>query len=387
MLKKKFLALDYVLILLVFIMVIIGIIAIGSSNRINTMEFSLSNKELLKTEFFNQIVWFIISIFFMLLAAFVDYRFISKFYIIIYCVNIILLIAVLLFGKEINGVKRWLFGVQPSEFCKLFMIIFIASYIQKFKDSINEPLKLISLLILTAFPILLIQMQPSLSASIVIIAILAFQIFAGGLSFKYIKIMLYIVLPILVLVGIDILSGKYFFLGLILKDYQISRIVSFLTLDVIQGSGGDSSLYQTTNSAWAIGSGQLTGKGLFNGDMNQLKYIPYSSNDFIFSIIGEELGFIGSSFIILLMFIIICKCLIIAKKSVDFLGSLICIGVAGMFFFQTFVNIGVATGLLPNTGMTLPFISSGGSSLLINMVAIGLVLNVGTIKPKNLFEV
>lgn len=386
MLKKKLLAFDYILILLVFTMVIIGIIAIGSANRINTMELSITNKELLQTEFFNQIIWFIISIFFMLLAAFIDYRFISKFYIVIYVFNIILLVLVLIFGKELNSVKRWLFGIQPSEFAKIFMIIFIATYIYKLKEYINKPSKLLLLLFLTSIPIILIQKQPSLSASLVILAILAFQIFAGNLDFKYIKIILYITIPIFILISIDLITGKHFILGLILEDYQIKRITSFLSLNIIEGTSGDWSLYQTTNSAWAIGSGQLNGKGLFNGDMNQLKYIPYSSNDFIFSIIGEEFGFIGSTIIILFMLIIIIKCMLIAKKSVDLLGSLLCIGVAAMLFFQTFVNIGVATGLLPNTGMPLPFISYGGSSLLVNMVAIGLVLNVNMVKPKNLFE-
>ncbi len=178
--KKKLLAFDYLLVLLVFTITIIGILAIGSSNRINTMEMP----EIFKTEFFNQMVWFIIGIFFMLLAAFIDYRFISKFYIIIYCFNIVLLILVLLIGKELNYVKRWLFGIQPSEFAKIFMIIFISTYINKNKENINELKKLGLLFFLTAIPILLIQKQPSLSASLVILAILAFQLFTGNLSFK-----------------------------------------------------------------------------------------------------------------------------------------------------------------------------------------------------------
>lgn len=380
--KKKLLAFDYLLVLLVFTITIIGILAIGSSNRINTMEMP----EIFKTEFFNQMVWFIIGIFFMLLAAFIDYRFISKFYIIIYCFNIALLILVLLIGKELNNVKRWLFGIQPSEFAKIFMIIFISTYINKNKENINELKKLGLLFFLTAVPILLIQKQPSLSASLVILAILVFQLFTGNLSFKYIKNILIIVIPTFFILLLDIISGKYFIFNLFLNDYQLRRIKSFLELDIIKGASGNPDLYQTTNSAWAIGSGQLTGKGLFNGDMNQLKYIPYSSNDFIFSIVGEELGFIGSSIIIILMLVIILKCLLIAKKSVDLLGTLICVGVGGMFFFQTFVNVGVSTGLLPNTGMPFPFVSYGGSSLLINMVGIGLVLNVGMVRPKKFFE-
>ncbi len=386
MFKKKLLAFDYLLAFLVIVLCIIGIVAIGSANRINTMEISLSSSEFINSEFFNQIIIFIVGIFFMLLAAFIDYEYISKFYIFIYLFNIFLLILVLILGSEVNGVKRWIFGIQPSEFSKVFMIIFIAKYISNFSETINNFTKLISLFVLSLVPIFLIQLQPSLSASLVTLVILVFQLFAGNLSTKYIKIFLYITVPIGLILLIDLISGKYFILGLLLKDYQLTRITSFLNLDVIQGSISDSSLYQTTNSAWAIGSGQLTGKGLFNGDMNQLKYIPYSTNDFIFSIIGEEFGFIGSVLIISLIFLLIIKCLLIAKNSVDLLGALICVGVASMIGFQTFINIGVASGLLPNTGMPLPFISYGGSSLLVNMICIGLVLNVAMKKPKNLFE-
>lgn len=385
MLKKKLLAFDYILVFLVFSIIVLGIISIGSANRINTIQLSISNPVFLKSEFFNQIIWFLIGIFFMLLAAFIDYRTIAKFYIPIYLFNILLLILVLTIGKEINNVKRWLFGIQPSEFSKIFMIIFIAKYIENNKNNINEFKKLFLLFVLVFIPLLLIKVQPSLSACLVLVAILIFQLFAGNLSLKYIKIILMIVLPIILILGVDIISGKNIILSRILQDYQIKRITSLLTLD-IKLNITDSSLYQTKNSVWAIGSGQLMGKGLFNGDMNQLNYIPESFNDFIFSIIGEEFGFIGCIIIILLILIIIGKCLYTAKKSVDTLGKLIVVGVAGMLSFQTFVNIGVATGLIPNTGMPLPFLSYGGSSLLINMVGIGLVLNVGMIKPKTLFE-
>lgn len=383
MIKKKLLYFDYLLVLMVFCMVIIGIIAIGSANKINTLEIGF-NQEFLSSEFMNQIIWFLISIIGMLLAAFIDYRFISKFYIPIYIINLLLLLLVLSpLGKTINNVKRWIFGIQPSEFCKIFMIIFIATFIDKNKETINEFKTLFMLGLLTFIPILLINAQPSLSASLVILAILIFQIFAGKLDFKYIKIILIIFVPIILILAIDILSGKYFILSKILKDYQLDRIISIVSFDL---NTTDSSLYQTKNSAWAIGSGQLMGKGLFNGSMNQLNYIPYSHNDFIFAVIGEEFGFIGCCIVIFLALLIIGKCLIIASKSIDMLGTLIVVGVVGMLSFQIFINIGVATSLLPNTGMPFPFLSAGGSSMLINMSCIGLVLNVAMTKPKNLFE-
>ena len=383
MLKEKLLYFDYLLVILVFCMVIIGIIAIGSANKINTLNIGF-NQEFLSSEFMNQIIWFIIGIICMLFAAFIDYRFICKFYIPIYILNIILLILVLSpLGKSINEVKRWIFGIQPSEFCKIFMIIFIATFIDKNNHKINEIKNLLILGFLTIIPVILIKAQPSLSASLVILAILIFQIFAGNLDFKYIKIILIIFIPIIIILAIDIISGKYFILSKFLKDYQLDRIISIISFDL---NTKDSSLYQTKNSAWAIGSGQLMGKGLFNGSMNQLNYIPYSHNDFIFAVIGEEFGFIGCCIVIFLSLLIIGKCLIIANKAIDTLGMLIVVGVVGMLTFQIFVNIGVATSLLPNTGMPFPFLSAGGSSMLVNMACIGLVLNVSMTKPKNLFE-
>lgn len=383
MLKKKLLYFDYFLVFLVFCMVIIGITAIGSANRINTMEIGF-NKEFLSSEFMSQIIWFLLGFICMLFAAFIDYRFIAKFYIPIYIFNIILLLLVLSpLGKSIQNVKRWIFGIQPSEFCKIFMIIFIATFINKNKETINEFKNLGLLFLLTIIPVLLIKVQPSLSASLVVLAIFTFQIFAGNLDSKYIKVILMILIPIFIILAIDIISGKYFILSKILKDYQLDRVIGMVSFDL---NTNDSSLYQTKNSAWAIGSGQLTGKGLFNGSMNQLNYIPYSHNDFIFAVIGEEFGFIGCCTVILLSFLIIIKCLLIANKAVDMIGMLIVVGVVGMLAFQIFINIGVATSLLPNTGMPFPFLSAGGSSMLVNMSCIGLVLNVAMVKPKNLFE-
>lgn len=382
MLKKKLLAFDFILFFLTLCMIVIGLTAIGSANRINTMESGLST-ELLNSEFFNQVIWSILGVLTMLVVSFIDYHFICKFYVIIYIVNLILLVLVLAIGTEISNVKRWIFGIQPSEFSKIFMIIFLASFIDKHKDSINEFKTLFFLFILVLIPVYLINKQPSLSASLVLLAIFACQIFVGKINLKYIKIVFVIVMPIVVILGFDLMSENQYILSTFLKEYQISRITSIIDFDL---NTTDSSLYQTKHSVWAIGSGQLIGKGLFNGNMNQLNYIPYSYNDFIFAIIGEEFGFIGCFCVLMIALLIILKCLLVANSSLDDLGMLIVVGVVGMLFFQIFVNTGVATSLLPNTGMPFPFLSAGGSSMLVNTTCIGLVINVGMAKPRNLFE-
>ena len=163
--------------------------------------------------------------------------------------------------------------------------------------------------------------------------------------------------------------------------YHIDRILSAINPDE-----SDPLYYQTKHSIWAIGSGALNGKGLYQGTINQLKYLPESHNDFIFSVVGEEFGFIGCISILALMLLIILRCLFIANRAIDNMGKLIVSGVAGMLAFQVLVNVGVATGLLPNTGMPFPFLSYGGSSMLVNMIAVGLVINVGLRKPKSMFE-
>ena len=156
--------------------------------------------------------------------------------------------------------------------------------------------------------------------------------------------------------------------------------------DLVIQDPGSETYYQTMKSISAISSGQLTGKGLYQGTLNQLSYLPEPQNDFIFSVIGEEFGFLGCMLVLALLFFIIVRCIMIAMEARDMKERLIAAGVAGMFVFQTFVNVGVATGIMPNTGMSLPFVSSGGSSLWTNMVAVGLVLNIDLRHSRTLFE-
>jgi rod shape-determining protein rodA len=373
MIKQKLHNIDYILVIAVFALVVFGIMIIGSATKINL------NGPM--GRFTNQMIWFGTGIILMIIALFIDYKLLSNFYIGIYILNIILLVAVLLFGGDDGtGVKRWLFGIQPSEFSKLFMIIYLSKLVDKYGKKINNINILSIICITTIIPFILIEIQPSLSASLVTLVILITELYLGNINSKYIKISLIIITILLVLIYVDLLYNSQRILSLFLESYHIRRLKLYFIPDY-----SDPLLYQTKNSIWAIGSGQLRGKGLFNGTINQLSYLPESHNDFIFSVIGEEFGFFGCLGALFLMFIIITRCIKIAKYSDDNLGMLIVGGFAGMLTFQTFANVGVATGLLPNTGMPFPFLSYGGSSLWVNMIAIGFVLNVGSRKKKIIF--
>ena len=211
-------------------------------------------------------------------------------------------------------------------------------------------------------------------------AILVTELFIGKISFKYIKIVLLIIIPMAIIFYLDLISENHRILSLFIHEYQIDRILPLVNPDL-----ASSNYYQTKNSIWAIGSGQLRGKGLYNGTINQLSYLPYSHNDFIFSVVGEEFGFLGCLGVLAVMFVIISRCIKISLASEDNLGALVAGGVAGMLCFQTFVNVGVATGILPNTGMPFPFMSYGGSAMWVDMICIGIVLSVGMKKPKSMF--
>lgn len=356
---------DFSLILMVAVLVFMGIIAIGSATRINS---DLGTDSYVK----KQIIGFVIGLILMLIVSFIDYHFIGKFYIPIYLVMNGMLLAVLLAGETVNQAKRWIdlgsFSIQPSEFAKLLLIIFLAAVIQKYKEKFNKPWFLLILGVLGIIPVLLVNRQPDLSTSVMIISIFFVSLFMGGLYFRYIIITLIIAVPLM-------FFGSWYIQQedqQILEPYQVDRIMALIYPE--QAPPED--LLQTNNSKQAIGSGQLSGKGLYQGKLNQYNYLPEPQTDFIFSIIGEEFGLIGCSSVIVMILLLLIKCLWIGKSAKDIQGQIIVGGIVGMIGLQTFVNIGVVTGLLPNTGLPLPFISAGLSSLVTNMIAIGFVLNV-----------
>lgn len=375
--KKQLSNLDFWLIGAICILSVFGIVCIGSATHIN-LGADPGN-------FYKQMVWFAIGIALMLAASIVDYEALSQFYVLFYILNIALLVAVLFLGTNVNGATRWIslgpVSLQPSEFAKLIMIFFLAKFLTKRQEQINQFPTLLFVCITVLIPVALIQEQPSLSASLVLLAILCITLFVAGIDFKIIRLVLCIVVPCIAFVLWDVSRETPLIMNQILKEHQFTRLLTF-----VDPSRDMDSYYQTEKAINAIGSGQLNGKGLYQGTLNQLSYLPEPHNDFIFSVIGEEFGFIGCIVVLLLLLFIIFRCILIAVSIRDLFSQLIVVGVAGMIAFQTFVNVGVATGIMPNTGMSLPFVSYGGSSMWTNMTAIGLVLNIGMKRSKSLFE-
>lgn len=335
-------------------------------------------KQVNPDDYKKQIIGLVGGLVIALIVSLIDYHFICRFYIILYFINLVLLVLVKIIGVEHNSAQRWLdlkfFELQPSELTKIIMIIFFAKLFVLFEHRINNALFLLISIILMAIPTYLILTQTDLSTSLVLVMIFVMLVFAAGLSWR-------IILPILV-VGIPLVIGLFWYVQqdyqVILSDYQQERILSRLNPEAYPGT-----MYQQDNSIQAIGSGQLIGKLFAESEsaIRGYRHVPIAESDFIFSVVGEELGFIGSIFILLLFSFIIYKCLSTARKAPDRMGMLIAIGIASLFAFQVFVNIGVATAILPNTGIPLPFLSQGLSSLISGMIAIGIVLNI-RLQPK-----
>jgi rod shape determining protein RodA len=311
-----------------------------------------------------------------LILSLIDYHFICNFYIILYIINIVLLVLVKLIGKTINYAQRWVvigpIQFQPSELSKIILILFLATVFTIYRSKINNFILIGLSIIAIAIPVLFILDQPNLSTSMIILFIFAIMLFTAGLSWK-------IILPVLI-IGIPTILGLFWYIQqdyqVLLNDYQQERVLSILHPDEYPET-----MFQQDNSELSIGSGQLYGKIFDESDKRNYDSIPISESDFIFSVAGEEFGFIGCCFILVLYGIIIYICLTTARKAPDYMGMLISVGIASMFMFQVFVNIGVATAFLPNTGVPLPFLSYGLSSLISGMIAVGLILNI-RLQPK-----
>ena len=320
----------------------------------------------------------------MFIIAFMDYTWVLKFNWVMY-VGIVGLLAITAYtsiGDSGGGAQRWIeigsLRFQPSELAKLVLILFFAQFIMKNKKTINKITTLVLCGLLFAVPAYLILDQPDLSTTIVITVIFCVLLFVGGISWRYILTAVAIVVPVACLfVFLAIQPDNTF-----LENYQKERILSFIYPEEY----ADSTAYQQLNSVVAIASGQMEGKGYKNNEVTSVKngrYILEPHTDFIFAVIGEEFGFKGSIFLIAVLFSIVLECLYVAYKAKDTAGRLIAAGVAAWIGFQTFFNLGVATFILPNTGLPLPFISYGLTSVLCLYMGIGFVLNVKLQPRKN----
>lgn len=311
----------------------------------------------------------------MIVISFIDYNFILKFYWLIYIVNFLLLFGLYFFGTGFKqSAVRWYdFGpvsLQPSEFAKIFMILFLAKFLTAHREKISSFKFLGILTVILGIPLFMLYDQPDLSTTLLITIVLITMIYCAGLKYKNIIIILLCAIPIAITAIIYIQSPDQ----KLLEEYQVNRIMSF-----IDPENYDTLRYQQDFSVKAIGSGQLYGKGYNNDDSNSIKnagYIAEVESDFIFAVVGEEFGFIGSCFLIFLLAFLVFECIIISIYAKDFQGRLIACGYGALIAFSTFINIGVATEILPNTGLPLPFVSKGLSSLIGLYGGAGVVLNV-----------
>lgn len=361
---------DYIVLACVFILFIVGVVAIYSAGYAT---------EVNKDEYIKQIIWFGIVFVMMVVIWCIDYNTFDIFGYILYGINLVLLVAVL-FMPKLMGASSWfnLGGIlyQPSELMKIGYIICSAKFFSILKNNVpkNDKRKkwiIVSILaLLVIIPVGLIMLQPDFGTAMVFLCVLAFMVFKSGIKYRYIFACIGIALIMLPLF--------YFF---ILNPTQQERINVFIDpeLDPL-GSG-----YNAIQSKIAVGAGMLFGTGLLNGAQTQYGYLPIKSTDFIFSVISEEMGFLMSVFIVIVYAILIIRLLRIAKNARDDFSSFMVIGITGMIFFHFVENIGMTIGLLPITGVPLPFVSYGGSSLITSGMAIGIALNVSARKSKNVF--
>ena len=301
----------------------------------------------------------------------IDYRLLRAYTPIIWLASVIGLVIVLIpgFGSKINGARAWIslpggFQLQPAELAKIAIIVGIAMIMADRENAHEDPsdLDVLKALAISAVPVLLIVAQPDLGTVLIISAAILAMISASGAPSRWV-----IGLLILAVVGVfaAVQTGA-------VSQYQIARLQSFVDPSADPQATG----YQLRQSRITIGSGGILGKGLFNGPQTNGRFVPEQQTDFIFTVAGEELGFIGCSLILGLYLLLFLRAFAICRRSSDLFGRLVCIGVIAWFSFQAFENIGMSMGLMPMTGVPLPFLSYGGSSMFANLIGVGLLQNV-----------
>lgn len=355
---KKF---DFALFITVILLCIYGLLMITSATA------SFDNPRFVKVQGISMILGIIAIIF---LTA-IDYKLLGKFYMPIYIICNLLLVAVLIFGTSTGaggknwGSRSWLsiggITFQPAEFVKVGLIISLSQFIDKNKNSINEPFVLLKILLFAAVPIGLILLQPDFGTAVVFVFFVMVMLFAAGLKLKY--------FGYAIILGIISLPILWFSLD----DFQKNRIFVFLDPEHDTTNAG----YQASQVKIAIGSGKIFGRGLFKGVQTQFGFIPEKQTDMIFAVVGEELGLMGGLLLLSLYFIMFYRLIRIARNTKDTFGSVMISGITAMLAVHIWENIGMTIGLMPITGIPLPFMSYGGTFLLMNMICIGIALSVG----------
>ena len=364
--KRELKNVEWSILIVAIILCVIGLVALFSATQGTEYD-----------EFKKQLIWLAVSIVIMFIVMFIDYELLAKISPALYGISIITLIAVL-FTKATNGATSWFeigsFSFQPSEFAKIFVVLFLATAIvkvqEKNRNNINKPTRLLLLFAILGIPVLLIIKQPDFGTAAAFLVAMGMMLIITGIDKKYI-------LAALLIVTITVpLMYKF-----VLPAHAKKRIDIFLNPESDPRGAG----YNIIQSKLAIGAGGLTGMGLLKGNQTQLGFLYPKTTDFIYAVIGEEMGFVVSSAIIILYVYLLTKALYVAKTAKDELGMMIATGIAGIFLFHVLENIGMVMGLLPITGVPLPFISYGGSSLITNFIFIGLLLNISGKRKKTIF--
>lgn len=368
MLSRRLLRnLDFTTIATVSLLIVISLIIIGSATHINTP----SEDRYWYVQ--RQGVFALVNVLIIFVILNFDYKILAKFAPALYIINLVMLLAVMFVGQSALGAQRWIqigpISLQPSEFSKLIMIIALADLLDKKQGRLYSLKDIIPIFLYVGIPFILVLKQPDLGTALVFMAILFGMIYIAGIRTKH--------LMMIFGAGIAFMPIFWHFL----KDYQKMRLTVFMDPNVDPlGSG-----YHIIQSKIAIGSGMLFGKGLFAGTQSQLNFLPENHTDFIFAVIGEELGFIGAFFILVLYFILLHRGIKIAGSARDNFGTLLATGITSMMAFHVLVNVGMNAGIMPVTGIPLPFMSYGVSALTTNMVSIGVLLNIYMRRQKIMF--
>lgn len=349
---------DYPLLVLVLGLCILGLLVIYSS----THQESIANGSMQFVK--KQVISILAGLLICLLVTMIDYHGITKLAIPGYILSLIMLIYVIYYGKEIGGARRWiqLAGqeFQPAEFAKITLIIFLSDFLNKQKNKLPDLLYFSLPFLFTGILMFLSYKQPDLGTALVFFAITLLMVFIAGIRWKYISI------------GFVLTLSFFPIFWSLLRDYQRSRLILFLNPEMDPLGAG----YNVIQSKVAIGSGGLFGKGLFGGIQSQLKFLPSQHTDFVFAVIGEELGFAGALLLLSCFVLLLWKGIKIAQEAPDSLGTFLAAGITSFLFVQILINIGMSMGLMPATGLPLPFISYGGTFMVSNFIGIGLLLNI-----------
>ena len=347
---------DWSLLLPVLVLTGIGVAMIFSATQGNSGMAHL---------YLRQAAWAVLGLLVMLAAATGNYQvLLNRYAYPAYWLLVVLLAVLLAAGPEISGSRRWLslgpFGIQPSEFAKVATTLVLAKFLAAREDRLQSWETFFGALALVGLPTLLILNEPDLGTAMVFVALFFVLLYAAGVAWQRLALV----------VGAGLLASPL--VWLVLKDYQRQRLMVFLNPSADSLGAG----YNVIQSKIAIGSGQWFGKGWLQGTQGQLRFVPEHHTDFIFSVLAEEWGFIGAVLVLAVFVVLLLQALRVARQARDLAGSLVTIGLTGILAVQVTVNLGVALGVMPATGMTLPFLSYGGSSLMTSMLMVGIIMNI-----------